>query len=675
LLLNTPFTHFDADVRHAGFFGLKIVNIEAGEVAHPSLSIDSIDIRYSPAGLFKKTIKGIDVAGLTFFLEIHDGLLSIPGLDSAPLETKERQPPAEIIIPVNLHELRVKDGMLHITVDSEQMLIPFNLTLQQENSGRQSFYKSILLLFPGSEEITFATDIDLIENQGLVKFSSKKLPLEKIAPFLKILPDLKVAGKATMSGISEVRLQPAEVVSTGIEIGLQPFNMTFNDIRVASANESADRKPIKVSIDYQKKKLQYQAKYIPLVAPIEAIFGISGALELSEEQLSGTGDFKVAVKKIPSLTIQEHIPLYADVIYGYDRSSGSWHFNLGKSVSSPVVSIKAQYQDLLIKTGAPDYIVSGKGVAESGDVTFSVAKQQISVVQDDIKGNGSITLDGTLQFNANGLNGSIQAELQNGRIDFIENENAIEDISLSVHLPALPQIGTDASHLRFSKASFGDLSITDGRVTWHLEPSGALYLENSVFQWAGGNLQVNDTRLTLGKNQQFVTILCDQLDLIEILQQLGIKNPEGEGTVSGKIPLLLGKNSIDFENGLLSSSQGEGGRIKISAFDLLASGIPKNSPQFSQIDFAAEALKNFKYNWVKLFLNTTGDDLVMQLQMDGSPMHPLPFTYNENGTFTRIEAGGEGIIHPIRLDVNFRFPLNRFLGYSGKIFDIMDKIQ
>jgi len=165
------------------------------------------------------------------------------------------------------------------------------------------------------------------------------------------------------------------------------------------------------------------------------------------------------------------------------------------------------------------------------------------------------------------------------------------------------------------------------------------------------------------------------LDLIEILQQLGIKNAEGEGTVSGKVPLLLGKNAIDFENGLLSSTQGESGRIKISAFDLLASGIPKNSPQFSQIDFAAEALKNFKYNWVKLFLNTSGDDLIMQLQMDGSPMHPLPFAYNENGTFTRIEAGGEGIIHPIRLDVNFRFPLNRLLGYSGKLMDIMDKIQ
>jgi hypothetical protein len=126
---------------------------------------------------------------------------------------------------------------------------------------------------------------------------------------------------------------------------------------------------------------------------------------------------------------------------------------------------------------------------------------------------------------------------------------------------------------------------------------------------------------------------------------------------------------------LLSSSQGEGGRLKIVAFDLLAAGVPKNTPQFSQIDFAAEALKNFKYNWVKLFLNTSGDELVMQLQMDGNPMHPLPFSYNENGTFTRIEAGGQGIIRPIRLDVNLRFPLNRVLGYTGHIQDLLDRLK
>ena len=140
--------------------------------------------------------------------------------------------------------------------------------------------------------------------------------------------------------------------------------------------------------------------------------------------------------------------------------------------------------------------------------------------------------------------------------------------------------------------------------------------------------------------------------------------------------MLIGKKAIGFEDGFLYSSPGQGGSVKVSAFDILAAGIPKNTPQFAQVDFAAEALKNFQYNWVKLILNTEGEDLIMEMQMDGKPVQSLPFKYDsQSGLLQRIENGGPGIMQPIRLDVNFRLPLNRFLGYSGKIQDIMKKIK
>ena len=155
-----------------------------------------------------------------------------------------------------------------------------------------------------------------------------------------------------------------------------------------------------------------------------------------------------------------------------------------------------------------------------------------------------------------------------------------------------------------------------------------------------------------------------------------ISNAQGEGTVNGRIPLVVGKDTIHFEDGFLYSSPGEGGSVKVAAFDLLAAGIPQNTPQFAQVDFAAEALRNFQYNWIKLFMNTEGEDLVMQMQLDGRPVEALPFTYDSRtGILQRDEGKGPGINQPIRLDVNFRFPLNRFLGYSGKIQDIMKKIK
>jgi hypothetical protein len=94
------------------------------------------------------------------------------------------------------------------------------------------------------------------------------------------------------------------------------------------------------------------------------------------------------------------------------------------------------------------------------------------------------------------------------------------------------------------------------------------------------------------------------------------------------------------------------------------------------VDFAAEALKNFSYNWVKLLFNSEGEELYVQMQMDGKPVQSLPFRYDSTtGLLQRIENGEQGINQPIRLDVNFRLPLNRFLGYSGRIQDIMNKIR
>ena len=64
------------------------------------------------------------------------------------------------------------------------------------------------------------------------------------------------------------------------------------------------------------------------------------------------------------------------------------------------------------------------------------------------------------------------------------------------------------------------------------------------------------------------------------------------------------------------------------------------------------------------------------MQMDGKPVESLPFEYDSRtGLLQRIENAGQGIKQPIRLDVNFRLPLNRFLGYSGKIQDILRNIK
>ena len=291
--------------------------------------------------------------------------------------------------------------------------------------------------------------------------------------------------------------------------------------------------------------------------------------------------------------------------------------------------------------------------------------------------SGELGLDGTFQFGVNGFSGNLGLIMQNGRFEFPDKKYTIENINLNVLLPSLPDLrSAPAQKLLFEKASIGELDLEKGKVIWQLESPDSFFIEEGVVNWAGGRIFTNAVRISPDSKEFVMPIFCDRLILTEILNQFGVIDAEGEGTVSGRIPMLISQDTIHFEDGFLYSSPGQGGSVKVAALDVLAAGIPKNTPQFSQVDFAAEALKNFQYNWVKLLLNSEGEDLVMQMQMDGKPLQSLPFSYDsQTGLLQRLNDNTKGISQPIRLDVNFRLPLDRFMGYTGKIQDIMKKIQ
>jgi len=87
------------------------------------------------------------------------------------------------------------------------------------------------------------------------------------------------------------------------------------------------------------------------------------------------------------------------------------------------------------------------------------------------------------------------------------------------------------------------------------------------------------------------------------------------------------------------------------------------------MDLAREALKDYDYSWAKLSLTSEGEDILLKMQMDGKPAKTLPFVYNKDlGGFIRVEADSEGShFQGIRLDVNFRLPLNKLLQYKDLI--------
>jgi prepilin-type processing-associated H-X9-DG protein len=218
------------------------------------------------------------------------------------------------------------------------------------------------------------------------------------------------------------------------------------------------------------------------------------------------------------------------------------------------------------------------------------------------------------------------------------------------------------------------LTAEKGSVDFQIESARSFLIENMQFLWCDGHVETQSMRLSPGIEDYRVTFYCDRLNLAKVLEQFGAAAAEGQGTVNGRIPLQYANGKISFEDGFLFSTPGDGGKIRITGSETLTAGIPPDTPQYVQMELASEALKDYDYSWAKLNITSQGDELLLQMQMDGKPAKTLPFVYRKDiGGFAKVEADVAGSkFQGIRLDVNFRLPLNKLLQYKS-LMNMMQK--
>jgi hypothetical protein len=150
-----------------------------------------------------------------------------------------------------------------------------------------------------------------------------------------------------------------------------------------------------------------------------------------------------------------------------------------------------------------------------------------------------------------------------------------------------------------------------------------------------------------------------------VLEQLGGAEASGDGAVNGRIPVRWQNGRLRFDDGFLYSTPSQAGTIKLRGMDLPLEGLAPGSPQRTQLDIATEALKDYSYEWAKLNLTSQNGDLLLRLELDGRPNRLLPFAYDpQTGSFQRYAGEGQAEFKGIRIDLNFRTPLDRILDYK-----------
>ena len=280
--------------------------------------------------------------------------------------------------------------------------------------------------------------------------------------------------------------------------------------------------------------------------------------------------------------------------------------------------------------------------------------------------SGRLQGKASLSFGPNQGPGTATLQLRQGRLEAPEEKITLTGIDLALTLPALPLLHSSPGQLvKIKTIDLGDLHFSDAGIHFRFQDLQAIFIEKASLAWCGGHVEAGSLTLAVGGEKVETVLYCDRLNFSQLLGQLGINDSEGQGSLNGRLPLSISGTDIRFDDGFLFSTPGEHGRVRFSNTAALRQGMTAPD-QAASLDYSLDALKNFSYNWARLLFNTTGNDLLITMQIDGKPAAPLPYAYRD-GQIAR-DAKGAGLQHPIQLDVNFHLP-------SAEIFRFGKNIQ
>jgi hypothetical protein len=665
-----PDQPFSCTVRRVGVSGADLEAIVLGNPENPALRIDSLQLNYSLSGLFSRHVDRLALEGVLVQGEWRDGRFILAGF-SENKGAARQSGESHFSLPGTIGQFTLNKGLLRSGVRGRMEQLPFRLQLEQENrqdrgDGTAPLTGS-LTLQPQGQELVIALKAAVADRVLSFKVGTRDFPLATLAGVL----GQDLTGRLQFSAEGRMRLSPLAIGSLDLHCVMEQFALRGenNSWRLNGAG-AGDTQPFLFSLSVAEGKWHFESNGLALHSPVElTVSELAGAGLLAGNGGSGSGTLQLARimlngQDLGGLLLTAEQQAEGIFFAGSHESKALEGIRVeiqGEVGSSPVNGLHGS-----LHLSAPRQKFTAFNLGR-----FVKAKQEITLA-------GEFGLQAACAFSGGARSGELQLQLDDTRLELPKREIVVSGLNLSLALPDLfQQKSLAAQPLSFATATVGKLAFADGKFAFQVESPTSLLLESGVFAWCDGHVSTQGLRLRTTSKDYEMTLLCDRLRLASLLAQFGVQGAEGEGTLNGRIPISVVDGRVRFVDGFLNSPLGEGGTIRVGDVGVLTAGIPKDSPQFSQLDFADEALKNFRYNWAKLRLNSEGDDLLLQIKLDGQPSRPIPFRYNsESGSFIRLQTGETGgITHPIRLDINLRVPFQKMLEYGGGMQKLYEMTQ
>lgn len=323
-----------------------------------------------------------------------------------------------------------------------------------------------------------------------------------------------------------------------------------------------------------------------------------------------------------------------------------------------VPGLKLSLKTVLARTGAR-FNLDLPAFQPDADIDLG----QLIAGAEGIRINGRLKAQADLNLSAQGLGGTARVVMDQGSVSQADGAIELNGITTELAFHQLPLLRSEPQQpIQVRSIQIGNIRAEDLRASYQIEPPNTVFIEKAGLKWCQGILNTQSIRVQPDKGDLDLTIFGNQLNLAQVLTQLGVAQGSGDGTVNGRIPLRWANGALNFGAGFLYSTPGQTGTIQLYNTETLLQGMPKGTPQYVQLDIASEALKDYTYNWAKVNLESQRDILKVSLKLDGKPNQLLPFAYDQQrGQFMRTQGQGQAEFKGIGIDLNFQSPLNQIL--------------
>lgn len=664
-------------VQDLGWRQMFISQLAWGPHGNETVEIGAMIVDYSPINLLTKTLDSVTVSDLTIHLVTGADGLRLRGVSEPQQQTTSR-PTTDSDNwnpPVLFRQLDIRSGhiLIHDQTDTTDIPFHFQLSSSKDQLNQLRFTAELLA---GSPTPSIHGTLDLATRTVQAEFSCPLTSLASFRPQLAI-PESTFAGRCNGS------LAPHGRWKLALNATLSgPTKDGDNTISLPTENVVVSPIHLQGTIESQgpEGRVSLSGTVDRLTTPQLTLHQLSFTLPWSwpipvPAETEGT----ITIATIARNTQQ--IGTLDLTVHQTDLAAGQIHGTFtGSSIFPSRLTIKAAAH-LDPQTKKPQFDVSlAVPSLDLKDLDWQALSTLIDPQRTDtspIGLAGMISATLTAQGNSHTHETEAKVSIVDGALTIPQEKVAINGVSGKIQLS---QLLSESPGLKgeFSAqdASIADIHLINGEIQFHENNKDSLIVERVKAGWSGGTIHARDLRFTKDSRTLAGELYCDQLDLAQLLSQLGIPQVSGKGTISGRIPLTYSDGRIQISQGLLASNPG-GGSLRLTAHELITGGIPPGSPQFGQLQFAAAALEDFTYSQMSMGLDSTGDEMIIAMSVDGHPAKPLPFRYDARlGTFSQIVGSGEiGITQPVKLDINFRLPLNELLGYGKSIKNLRDQLH